>query len=168
MSKHNPPLSVFTSLVLAFFATLSNIPIQCTAFAKAHSGLPHSAYMWGLWIVFQEPRKPQSPPGDLAHNDLPTGVTHVIVSARIRVSGDLASSPKHKNYSCERYLKLKKCRILHLICMYSHCGAICKNQPTSPSVTANAECSPGIKAEGDKKMPSSHCLQFDFHINHPR
>lgn len=30
--------------------------------------------------------------------------------------------------------------------MHSHWGAICKNQPTRPSATPNAECSPGIKA----------------------
>lgn len=102
MSKHNTHLTIFTSLVLAFFATLSNILIQCTASAKAHSGLPHSVYLSGFCVVCQEPTEYQSPSGDLAQNDLPTGVTHVIVSARIRVSGDLDSSPKHKNYSYNR------------------------------------------------------------------
>jgi len=97
MFKHNTHLMVFTSLVLALFAALSYIPIQCTASAKASSGLPHSVYLSGLCIVFQEPTKHRNPSGELAQNDLPTGVTHVVVSARIRVSGDLTSSPKHKN-----------------------------------------------------------------------
>lgn len=99
---------IFTSLVLAFFAALSNILIQCTTSAKALSGLHRSVYLSGLCVVFQEPTKHRSPSGDPVQNDLPTGVTLVVVSARIRVSGDLASSPKHKNYSCERYLMLKK------------------------------------------------------------
>lgn len=107
MSKHNAHLTVFTCLALAFFATLSNTPIQRSASAKAHSGLHYTVHLSGLCIICQEPTQHPSPSGDLAQNHLPTGVSHVIVSARINVSGDLASSPKHKNDSCERYPMLK-------------------------------------------------------------
>lgn len=50
----------------------------------------------------------QSPFGDLAQNDLPTGMTQAIVNTWIKISGDLTSNSNHKNDSSERYLMLKK------------------------------------------------------------
>lgn len=110
LSKYNPHLTAFTSLFLAFFATLVNLP-SCTALPVAKPTLGYLTvfvYLSVLRIVFWEPTQHESPFGDLAQSDLPTGVIRVIVTTSVRISGDLDSSPNHRNDSCERYLMLKK------------------------------------------------------------
>lgn len=111
LSKYNPHLTAFTSLLVAIFATLVNLP-SCTVLPVAKPTLGYLTlfvYLSVLCIVFQEATQHKNPFGDLAQSDLPTGVTQVIATTRTRTSGDLDSSPKHRSDSCERQnLMLKK------------------------------------------------------------
>lgn len=128
-----------------------------------------TVHLSGLCIVRQEPTKHQSPSGDLAQNDLPTDVTHVIVSARIRVSGDLASSPKaQKLLLGERSNAQKDVESFpQFVCAVTVEPYVKISQPLIQQLQMlNVVLQE--KQRGTRQCLLPHCLPSDFHRKHLR
>lgn len=168
MSKHNTHLTDFTSLVLAFFCYVKQHPHSVCCLCQSPFWA-HSLYICQGCALYASSQQNTKVPGDLAQNDLPTDVTHVIVSARIRVSGDLASSPKaQKLLLGERSNAQKDVESFpQFVCAVIVEPYVKISQPLIQQLQMlNVVLQE--KQKGTRQCLLPHCLPSDFHRKHLR